>query len=91
MAGVNLKYFFFRREWGAGEEVARASEFFTEHPNLKKIILGVGMGDRGYVGGRGELMDRHSNRPKPICPFNFFVDGGITMHKCTFYGHDKLN
>ena len=24
-------------------------------------------------------------------PFNFFEVGGITMHKCTSYGPDKLN
>ena len=28
---------------------------------------------------------------KPICPFNFFKVGGITMHKCRSYGQDKLN
>ena len=27
-------------------------------------------------------MDGQMNRPKPICPFNFFEVGGITMNKC---------
>ena len=36
-------------------------------------------------------MDWQMNRPKPICPFNFFKVGGITMHKFTSYGPDKLN
>ena len=36
-------------------------------------------------------MDGQTNRPKPICPFNFFEVGGITMHKCTSYVSDKLN
>ena len=38
-----------------------------------------------------EDMDRQKNRPKPICPFNFFEVGGITMNKRTSYGPDKLN
>ena len=28
----------------------------------------------------GGVMDGQTNRPKPICPFNFFEAGGITMH-----------
>ena len=28
---------------------------------------------------------------KPICPFKFLEVWGITMHKCTSYGPDKLN
>ena len=36
-------------------------------------------------------MEEQTNRPKPICPFNFLEVGGITMHKCTSYGPDKLN
>ena len=51
--------------------------FFTKNPNLKKI----------GEGGRG----RWTDRPKPICPFNFFEVGGITMNKYTSYGPDKLN
>ena len=35
------------------------------------------------------VMEGQTNRPKPICPFNFEV-AGITMHKCTSYGPDKL-
>ena len=37
-------------------------------------------------------MDGETNSPKPICPFNFFEVGGITMNKikCTSYGPDKL-
>ena len=50
-----------------------------------------------WAWGRGERegewgdMDRQTNRPKPICPFNFFEVGGLTMAKCTSYGPDKLN
>ena len=35
-----------------------------------------------FWGGEGgeEYMDGQTNRPKPICPFNFFEVGGITMH-----------
>ena len=36
-------------------------------------------------------MDGQTSRPIPIYPFNFFEVGGITMHKCTSYGSDKLN
>ena len=36
-------------------------------------------------------MDGLTNRPKSICPFNFFEVGGITMNECTSYGPDKLN
>ena len=31
------------------------------------------------------------DRPKSICPLNFFKVWGITMHKCSSYGPDKLN
>ena len=31
-------------------------------------------------------MDGQTNRPKQICPFNFFKVGGIIMNKCTSYG-----
>ena len=37
------------------------------------------------------MMDGQTNRPKPICPFNFFEVGGITTHSCTSYVPDKLN
>ena len=36
-------------------------------------------------------MDGQMDRPKPICPFNFFEVGGIKMHKYSSYGPDKLN
>ena len=36
-------------------------------------------------------MDGQTNRPKPICPFNFFEVGSITMNKCTSYDPDKLH
>ena len=68
---------------------ARVSEFFTQNPNLKKKIyffsffffLGGGGAGRGCVCVRRGvgLMDGQTNRPKPICPFNFFEAGGITM------------
>ena len=48
-------------------------------------------GERGGGGGGGGLMDGQRNRPKPICPLNFFEIGDITIHKCTSYGPDKLN
>ena len=35
-------------------------------------------------------MDGQTNRPKPICLFNFFEVGGITMNKYTSYGPEKL-
>ena len=40
---------------------------------------GMGWG-RGGVEGVGGKMDGQMNRPKPICPFNFFEVWGITMH-----------
>ena len=59
--------------------------YFTKNPNLKKIWgAGGGGGGGGVDGWSGE-------QAKQICPFNFFQDGGITMHKCTSYGLDKLN
>ena len=36
-------------------------------------------------------MDGQTNRPKLICPFNFFEAGGITMNKYISYGPGKLN
>ena len=36
---------------------------------------GCGRGRRG-----GGLTDGQTYRPKPICPFNFFDVGGVTMH-----------
>ena len=53
--------------------------FYRESKSKKKnyFFLGGGGGD-----GEGGLMDGYTNRPKPICPFNFFEVGGITMHKC---------
>ena len=64
---------------------------FTKNPNLKKeffffffFFFGGGGGGGGGVGGvRGVgegYMDGQTNRPKPICPFNFFEVGGIRMH-----------
>ena len=72
--------------------MAKASEFFTEDPNLIFFFFFFFLGgEEGEDGERwGVLMDGYTNRPKPICPFNFFVVGGITMHKCKCYGHDKL-
>ena len=51
----NLKYFFGRGGGGGGGggrvQGARASEFFTENPNLKKnVFLWVGDGGGGRVG-----------------------------------------
>ena len=37
----------------------------------------------------GGVDGRQTNRPKQICPFNFFEVGSITMNKCTGYGPDK--
>ena len=50
----------------------------TENPNLI------------FFEGGGGVMEGQTNRPKPICPFNFFEVGGITIHKCTSFGPDKL-
>ena len=56
--------------------------YYYEFKLIKKnCFSGVG-GWGGEVGGGGK-MDGQTNRPKPICPFNFFKAGGITMHKCT--------
>ena len=57
--------------------------FFSKNPNLKKKKY-------FFLEGEGE-MDRQTTRPKPICPFNFFEVGGITINKCTSYGPDQLN
>ena len=72
---------------------------FTKYPNLKNFFFfffsfcfvmfewGVGGGREGVRG----LMEGQTNRPKPLCPFNFFEIGGMTMHKCTSCGPDKLS
>ena len=79
---MKKKYFFcLGVGWGVG---SRTFFFFTKNPNLKKKYLGGG-------GGGGVWMDGQTNRPKSICPFNFFEVESITMHKCTSYGPDKLN
>ena len=60
--------------------------FYKESKSMKKNFFLF------FGGGRGRwTLDRQTNRPKPICSFNFFEAGGITMHKCTSYGPDKLN
>ena len=64
---------------GGGGGGARVSDFFTKNPNLK--------GKNFFFFGVG-YMDGQTNRPKPICPFNCFDIGGITMNKCTRYGPD---
>ena len=64
---------------GGGRGGARVSDFFHKESKSKKNgggALVFGWGDR--VGGL--LMDEQSNRPKPICPFNLFEVGDITMH-----------
>ena len=66
--------------------------FFTKNPNLKKMFVflfffsagwgvegGLGGVGRGQGGGQGS-MDGQRNKPKPICPFNFFEVGVITMN-----------
>ena len=64
--------------------------FYNESKSKKKIFFGGGGGGGGREGGRGEV-DGQMNRPKPICPFNFFEVGGITINKCRSYVPDKLN
>ena len=64
--------------------------FFTKNPNLNYLFGGCGLGVWGGGVGWGGL-GRWTNRPIPICPFNFFEVGGTTMNKCTSYGPDKLN
>ena len=39
----------------------------------------------------GGLDGQTDEQAKPICPFNFFEVGGITINKCTSYGSEKLN
>ena len=48
--------------------------FFHKESKSKKKNLG---GGGGCEGGWGEgKMDGQTNKPKPICPFNFFKVGG---------------
>ena len=61
--------------------------FYKESKSEKKIFFLEG----GGGGGGGVEMVGQTNRPKPICPFNFFAAGGITMHKCTSNVPDQLN
>ena len=51
--------------------------FHKESKSQKK--LGGGGGGWGCGVGRGGYMDGQSNRPRPICPSNFFEVGSI-MH-----------
>ena len=66
--------------------------FFHKESQSKKNVFffiffyflgGLG-GGGGGGGGRGEggqvSMDGQRNKPKPICPFNFFEVGVITMN-----------
>ena len=68
---------------GGGEERggARVSEFF--YKESKSIIF--------FWGGVAWRIDGQTNRPKPICPFNFFEVGGKSMLKSTSYVPVKLN
>ena len=70
---------------GGGGGGATVGDFFTKNPNLKSKNNFWGGGERGDRG-----TDVKTNRPKSICPFNFFEVGGITMHKCTSNVPDKL-
>ena len=48
--------------------------------------------DPGGGGGGARVSDGWTDeQAKPICPFNFFEVGGITMNKCIGNGPDKLN
>ena len=43
-----------------------------------------------FGGGGGGGVNRQTDRPEPICPFNFFEIGGITMNKCSMkLGHNN--
>ena len=64
---------------------ARVSDIFTKNPYLKKIFFGGGEGVGIGVDGRTD------EQAQPICPFNLSEVEGITVHKCTSYGPDKLN
>ena len=61
--------------------------FFTKNPNQKGERKGLGGGGEGKMDG--QKMDGQMNRPKLICPFNFFEVGDITMHSCTNYVSDN--
>ena len=65
--------------------------FFYKESKFKKIFFFFFWGGGWGGEGRGEMMEGHTNRPKPICPLKIFEVGGITMHKCTSYGPDKFN
>ena len=67
---------------------ARVNEIFYKE-SKSKINIFFFLGGGG--GGGGKMGFGWADRPKPNCPFNFFEVGGITMHKCTSYGPDKLN
>ena len=49
--------------------------FYKESKSKKRGGDGRGEGETGE-----RKMDGQTHRPKPICPFNFFEVGGITMH-----------
>ena len=53
---------------------------FFHKESKSKIFFFFGGGGGGRFGGGVGRMDGQSNRPKPICPFNFFEVGDITMH-----------
>ena len=89
--------------WGGGGGVgggtawgARVSDFFyKESKSNKKFFFGgggrcVGGGEGGVVGWRG-VAGRTDKQAQTNLPLQRLPSWGITMHKCTNYGPDKLN
>ena len=51
-----------------------------KNPNLKKKFKGEGRFGVGGVELGVEWMNGQTKKPEPICLFNFFAVGGITMN-----------
>ena len=60
--------------------------YYESKLQKKKTFFFLGGG-----GGGGGVDGRTDKQAQSICSFNFFEIEGITMHKCTSYGPDKLN
>ena len=70
---IQIYFFFGEAGGGGGGGGARVSEFFSKYQNLKTIFFFFFFFLGG--GGGGGIDVGLWNRPKPICPFNFFEVG----------------